>query len=369
MAFDVLSAEGEDARRWTALVNNLPTQRRDIHFLPEYGRIYRDSYGFEPLLAVYSNGDGYVIQPLVRRPLTDLPFLAGAADAGAYTDIANPYGYGGPLSNAADPGIGQRLYTRYAEAFTAWCNAQELASEFASLHPFMADHQLGLIGQTLAPRHEKDVVFIDLSLGEKAIFAGINRGHRSSLNKARRAGVQIKKVPPSARNLDIFNEIYRETMLRRKAAARWFVPDTYFSNCCRHLGPNRISMFFAFVGDVVECAYLLMHDFGVAYYHFASTRAQFPELRANNLTMYETALWAQRAGYARYHLGGGVTSREGDTLLRFKAGFSDLRAPLYTYFCIRDKAVYDRLCERKRAYELATAGAESQSDFVPIYRR
>lgn len=369
MAFDVLSAEGEDARRWTALVNKLPAQRRDIHFLPEYGRIYRDSYGFEPLLAVYSDDNGYVIQPLVRRSLADLPFLKGAADAAAYTDIANPYGYGGPLSNVDDPDIGRCLYTSFAETFATWCDQQDLASEFASLHPFMAEYQLALIGQTIAPRHEKDVVFIDLSRGEGGITAGINRGHRSSLNKARRAGVKIKKVPPSTSNLNIFNEIYRETMVRRKAAARWLVPDAYFSNCCRHLGPNRVSIFFAFVGSVVECAYLLMHDFSVAYYHFAGTRAQFPELRANNLMMYETALWALRTGYGRYHLGGGVTSGEGDTLFRFKAGFSDLRAPLYTYFCIRDEAVYDRLCERKRAYELATTGTESQSDFVPIYRR
>ena len=138
MAFDVLSADGEDARRWTTLVNNLPAQRRDIHFLPEYGRIYRDSYEFESLLAVYSDDNGYVIQPLVRRPLADLPFLAGTADAAAYWDIANPYGYGGPLSNARDVSVGRRLYARYAEAFAAWCDAQNLASEFASLHPFMA---------------------------------------------------------------------------------------------------------------------------------------------------------------------------------------------------------------------------------------
>src|SRR5262249_58957900 len=103
MGFEVLSAEGDDARRWTALVNNLPAQRRDIHFLPEYGRIYRDSYGFEPLLAVYSDRGHYIIQPVVRRPLRGLQFLAQSADADAYWDIANPYGYGGPLSRAVNP--------------------------------------------------------------------------------------------------------------------------------------------------------------------------------------------------------------------------------------------------------------------------
>ena len=85
--------------------------------------------------------------------------------------------------------------------------------------------------------------------------------------------------------------------------------------------------------------------------------------------MLETALWARRSGCSRYHLGGGVTSTGDDTLLRFKAGFSDRRAPLYTYFCVRDQVVYDRLCERKRAHERSTEGRESVSDFVPLYRR
>jgi lipid II:glycine glycyltransferase (peptidoglycan interpeptide bridge formation enzyme) len=112
-----------------------------------------------------------------------------------------------------------------------------------------------------------------------------------------------------------------------------------------------------------------MHAFGTAYYHFAGSRDAHPGLRASNLMLLESALWARGAGFTRYHLGGGVTRSAGDSLLRFKAGFSDRRAPLYTYFCVRDAPVYERLCERKRAYERATEGRESASDFLPLYRR
>jgi len=69
------------------------------------------------------------------------------------------------------------------------------------------------------------------------------------------------------------------------------------------------------------------------------------------------------------HLGGGVTAKEDDSLLRFKAGFSADRAPLYTYFTVRNRAAYDELCARKRAYERQTNGTELQSDFLPLYRR
>jgi Acetyltransferase (GNAT) domain len=369
MAFDVLSAEGEDARRWTALVNNLPAQRRDIHFLPEYGRIYRDSYGFSPHLAVYRAGEDFIIQPLVRRPLRKLPFLADAADAGSFSDVANPYGYGGPVSNVSGHETAHHLYKRFAEAFARWCDDADIASEFASLHPFMAQHQLAIVSPVLAPKLEKNIVFVDLAQSEAATKKDIRKGHRSSIAAARRAGARIEKVEATANNLALFNEMYDATMVRQNAADRWFVPKNYFETCMRQLGAGRSSLFFAFLDHNVESGCLLMHDFATAYYHFAGTYAKHPALGVNNLMVYETAIWARSAGYTRFHLGGGVTGNNDDSLLRFKSGFSDLRAPLYTYFCIRDKAVYDRLCERKRAYELATTGAESQSDFVPIYRR
>src|SRR5262245_19519105 len=152
MGFEILTVEGDDARHWTALVNDLPAKRRDIHFLPEYGRIYRDSYGFEPLLAVFSQHSDYIIQPFVRRPLKDLPFLTGAADANACSDIANPYGYGGPISSVPDPAAGQALYDKFAENFGSWCDNADVASEFASLHPFLADYQRILVSGYLAPK-------------------------------------------------------------------------------------------------------------------------------------------------------------------------------------------------------------------------
>ena len=85
MTFDILSAEGGDAGRWTKLVGGLAAAHRDIHYLPEYGRIYRNTHGFEPVLAVYSSAEGYVLQPFVKRPLAGLPFLAGAAMPGPFT--------------------------------------------------------------------------------------------------------------------------------------------------------------------------------------------------------------------------------------------------------------------------------------------
>ncbi len=43
MELRVLTAEGEDGKLWSGLVRRLPIGQRDLHFLPEYGLIYRDT--------------------------------------------------------------------------------------------------------------------------------------------------------------------------------------------------------------------------------------------------------------------------------------------------------------------------------------
>jgi hypothetical protein len=369
MSFEILSAEGCGAARWSVLIAALAPELRDIHFLPEYGRIYRDTYGQEPFLAVCEDGSDAVLQPFVRRPLAELPFLDGAPDGPRFSDIANPYGYGGPLSTASDPAAARRLYRRLADGLAEWCARESIASEFTSLHPLLVGHQLPMLGGAQSCRHQKDVVVVDLAGGRNDLWGNIRKGHRSSVRLAERAGAHVARVEPSARNLALFNEMYYATMTRRSAAPRWFFPENYFAQCVEHLGPCRTSLFFSSLGEQVESACLLMHDFAIAYYHFAATRAEHPELGTNNLMVYEAAIWAQGQGYKSFHLGGGVGRGEDDGLFRFKAGFSPGRAPLYTYFGIRDRAAYDDLSGRKRGFELATTGAEFDSDFLPLYRR
>lgn len=367
MNFEVLSAEGADAARWTALVESLHPASRDIHFLPDYGRIYRDAYGFTPLLAHSQSAEGSIIQPFVRRPLRELAFLKEDSDAARFSDIANPYGFGGALGVGS--GDLKKFYVKFAEAFAQWCDDENIAAEFACLHPFIAEDQRALVSDLIAPRHEKDVVFFDLTEPEANLLKDLRKGHRSSITKARRTGVDIQSVEPSQRNLALFNEMYQETMRRRQAAQRWLVPDNFFEITVRHLGAKRITLLFAGVAGAPESACLLMHDFNTAYYHFAATFAQHPDLGVNNLMVFDAALRMKAAGYARFHLGGGVTAKPDDSLFLFKAGFSSRRAPLYTYFCVRDAMAYAELCSRKRTYEVTVDGVESTSDFLPLYRR
>ena len=285
----------DSAERWRDAVMALPAERRDIHYLPDYAEIYVKSHGYSPFLALYSGDGGYVLQPFMRRRLDALPFLADAPERETFTDLANAYGYGGPLSNASGDAA-RALGQEFAVDFATWCAEARIASEFCSLHPLLAPHQLCLVDKAISPQHVKEVVIVDLRLDEAGIAAGLSKGHRSSIAAARRSGARIIKVEPDAVHLAAFRAIYDATMERRRAAARWLLPADFFPLTVEFLGEARTTLLFGYVGDVLQCGCLLMHDFATAYYHFAGA---FGEQR-NSWHQQSDGLGSSNARQARW---------------------------------------------------------------------
>ena len=369
MEFTVLRASGADGGRWRDLIDRLEPAMRDLHFLPEYIRIYEKSHAAEGRLACYGDGDRYVIQPFMVRRLNGLPFLAEAGVQEPYFDIASAYGYGGPAWRAPSPAAAGQLFAAYDRTFTDYCRSHRFASEFCCLHPLLENHAIAAHSPSIALRIEKSVVKIDLTLSESALWRQLSKGHRSGISKARRSGVKIVRVPPDAANLAIFARLYFATMDRHHAVSKWYFRDTYFADCVTELTPQRVALFFAEADGGVAAAGLVLHDEKVAYYHFAGSDERYFSLRPTNCMVYEAALWAKRAGKLCYHLGGGVTAAEDDKLLRFKTGFGGKLAPLYVYGRVHDERAYRKLCQLKHEYEKMTAGRIQSDEYFPRYRQ
>lgn len=369
MTFRVLHADGPDRERWHEVLARFPTRLRDLHYLPEYGLIYRDSYGHQPMLAVCERDGVTAIHAFVRRPLGSLPFLAEAGAQPAYADVATPYGFGGPLLSRDDAPGGSECLRNLDAAFKAWCRDERLASEFSCLHPVLGNYAAVAAAGVVAPAPAKEVVIIDLLVRDEALWAAVSRGTRSSIQRARREGVSVEQVEPDEDALAIFHALYVATMRRRGAAARWFFPGSYFGDCIQRLGRQRSALFFARCDGEVAAAYLLLNDAETAYYHFGASDERWLERRPNNLLMYETLQWAKRQGLSRYHLGGGVSASGNDSLLRFKSSFGGRRALLYTYCRVLNDDVYRVLCDLKRRHEERVSQVITDPDFFPFYRR
>lgn len=369
MSFRVLRSDGADGQAWRDLLSRYPAHLRDLHYTPDYGCVYRDTYGHEPMLAVLERDGAMVVHAFVRRSLDDLPFVADAGARGRYADIATPYGFGGPLASNPERAESAALLRDFDAQFRRWCVGQNIPAEFVCLHPVLGNADaVDAIG-IVAPEAAKAVVVVDLSVPVEQLWAGVSRGTRSSIQRARREGVVVTRVEPDAAALDAFQRLYLDTMARVGAAQRWRFPDTYFRACVERLGASGSALFFARRGAELAAAYLLIHDRRTAYYHFGASDERWLALRPNNLLMYETLLWAKASGCLHYHLGGGVSADENDSLLRFKSSFGGRRALLYTYGRVLNAAVYRELCDLKRRHEARTGVQAPAADYFPLYRR
>lgn len=364
----VLRASGPDEDLWQALVDGLPSDQQDLHYLPQYARIYERTYGFRAALAVYGDGSNYVLQPYVERPLDALPFLSAAGTDERFVDIANAYGYGGPALRSAVDVDARTLLKDFMAGFGEHCRASHYASEFTSLHPRLGMASLLRECTPIAPVQQKDVVYVDLASEPGLLWRNLRKGHKSSIGRARRHGARVERVAPEGEALATFERLYRETMQRNGAQSRWYFPAGYFRYCFEELGDEGASLFVVRLDDGIAAASILLHAFDTAYYHFSGADERFYEYGVGTLLVFEMARWAADQGYRWLHLGGGVSTAEEDPLLRFKSGFSALRAPLHVYGRVHDEAVYRRLCEMKRQHEVA-CGQTDDSDYFPLYRR
>lgn len=360
MNFHILSTNFKDTVKWHKILNSFPPEKRDIHYLPEYGKIFKKSHKYIPKLAVYENSQGIVIHSFVEKRIDDLDMFSNIKDN--IFDVSNPYGYGGPICNSNNAKIQKDLLNKFWKNWNIYCKKSGYISEFVSFHPLYLD-------QTNIPtynvKNQKKIIYIDLNKNQNDIIKDINRGCKSNISHAQKNKVIIKKVPSSKSNILKFNKIYKETMNRKNASNRWMFPNDFFYFTIKYLGKENTKLFFAYKEDKVIAVNLLIHDKNTVYYHFGGSKAKYNNLRPNNLLMYEEIMWAKNNGFKYFHLGGGVSNQNDDSILRYKQGFSKSFKMLKTYRKIHNRNYYASL---KDIYFKKNKKIEN-NDYFPIYRR
>lgn len=339
--FRVLSCI-EDAAEWDRLFEQIPPELQDVHFTSAYARVQvfdgRPGCGH---LAVFGNSEGAIILPFRWRPIS----------GGPYSDVVNLYGYGGPLMI----GDAKPLRSMWHEAWHRWASDNGVVSEFQVIHPLLADHQVELL------RHgpvnlvfTKDVVVIE-DLKQFDLSRVARRVKRAVLKDAGEFN--------EGRTWFTFANLYNQSMDRLKALERWRYPDDYFH--AHLLEPIDARLFFI---DKDSRALLTVGHGRTVYAHFLGSNGKAQGNGLDELLYYNAARQLSEK-YDRFHLGGGLTTDPGDSLLFFKRGFSDRLYRVGTYSRVFMPEAYSCLVEIKRSHELKQHGRESEQRWFPAYRR
>jgi hypothetical protein len=352
---------GPDSSLWSRFLADSP---HDFYHLPKYvalstrDRLSAPDADGDPLAFHAEDDEGHrFLATLVVRPLPKT-----CESATPLFDAITPYGYACPLViNKGNVPIEPFLDEAIAQ-LKYGLRSQGIISAFFRSHPTipLPIESLSKSGCLVQHCH---TVSIDLTLDQKELWHQTRQDHRSGINKAKRNGFTVE-IQPDWKDFDGFFQAYTETMHRVGASELYFFSREYFAELRESIG-DVLHLAVCHKDGAVACAGIFAEVCGIVQYHLSGTieeyRSQFP----TKIMLDSVRTWAKERGNHSMHLGGGYGGSE-DSLFLFKAGFSHLRCPFYTWRLIADSEEYQRQCQK---WESRTGKAASPSDgFFPAYR-
>jgi hypothetical protein len=347
---EILSFDNIDERnKWQAIASSF--KDIDIFYYPNYLKIFELHGDGKPYLFVYySSAEDMVIYPFLKRNLKEIIQLDGIM--GNTFDITSPYGYGGYLRNTGAPNM-EEVYAY----FHNYCVENKIISEFVRFHPLIQNH-------TYFPHKEdiyysRDTVVMDLSKNNDEIWMGLKSSCRRAIRKARNNTIDIM-IDDKFEYLDIFYDIYTETMQRLGAHEYYFFKKQWFHDLVTLLNENVYLMHAVYNREIISSGIFLFNQ-KYSNYYLGGSRKETQHLRPNNLLLYEAALQAKLRGCKYFQLGGGYELD--DSLMQFKLTFSNLRPKYYIAKIIHLPDYYDYICEK-----LLINKEKINDNYFPIYR-
>jgi Acetyltransferase (GNAT) domain len=346
---------------WQDLLETIP---HDFYHLPGYLSLEATRYNAAPeAIIIKDDGKIFFLPYLVRDCLQLL--ASNTSQFNQIYDVVSPYGYSGILVNQ----LGQNLdfiKRCFDLIYTHWYE-RNICSAFIRMHPILNSYLNHLLfdDHKFVFCQQGNVVVCDLTKDFSDIWKQFRSNHRTKINKLTRADF-VAKIGSVDEYLDVFIDIYRETMDRVNATDSYYFTQDYFKNILKTLG-DRIKICVVEINSEIVAASLITEFSGIVQYYLGGTRTEFLSQSPATIMFKYMIEWAKQRNNTYLNLGGGLGGVE-DSLYHFKAGFSDEFKPFTTIRTIVNQGDYHRLV-LARAKSLGVPELEMEStSFFPAYR-
>jgi hypothetical protein len=169
---------------------------------------------------------------------------------------------------------------------------------------------------------------LDLTIGAKRLFGGLDGAHRRGVKKAESEGVKIE----FRRDAAAMREFYRLLIQTRQRHGVPPQPYRFFANVQKHIvdrGQGHIII--ARKDHVAVAGAVFFHQPKCVIYKYGASDMNYQSLRANNLVMWSALERYSNEGYQLFDFGRTSLGNEG--LRRFKSGWGSTQRTIdyFTY--------------------------------------
>lgn len=312
--------------QWNQYLDIFQPAAIDIYFRVEYVSLY-ETNSEKAVCCVVTEGEQMMLFPFLRRTFE--------YQGNILYDFETAYGYGGPIWHHADEAFKSAALQLMMEELSQ----SGYVAGFVRFHPLLANYEGFNVGRVI---EDRKTVAIDLSLNEQDIWMQeIHTKNRNVIKKGEKSGLQFV-VDNDYRYLPDFINLYNATMDKLDAADFYYFDQHYYSDFVKNLKNSFLGVVLH-EGNVVSSA-IFMYEGGYGHYHLSGSDKNALKLMPNNYMLWHAALELKKRGVKTFHLGGGTTSSEDDSLFCFKSRFSK-----HTYqFClgklIFNETLYQEIC-------------------------
>ncbi len=345
-----------DSPRWIEMLSRVT---HDFYHFPEYFSLTASQEKGMPVAFVAEESDHFLFIPIIIRPVN----LYNEINGIRLYDATSPYGYPGPLIYIKpfcedDDFIKKAIYL-----FLEELRKKNIVSVFLRLHPILnfSAEPFNIVGCLL--RHG-ETVSIDLKINNDEIWKQTRRTYRYDIKRAEMEG-QIAYIDPYWEAFDDFFDIYQQTMRRVGASEFYFFNRDYFIELKKFLG-ERLHLCVVRINNQVASAGLFTEVCGIVQYHLSATNEVYLNKQPTKVMINFMRYWAKERDNKFFHLGGGLRG-EKDSLFFFKAGFSKIRHPFFTWRIITNEDIYFSLV--KKWESIYNIKADEIEGFFPAYRK
>jgi hypothetical protein len=328
MDFKVITLD--NSQEWKHILSLVKTY--DFYHTPSYHQLEKSG---EPRLLVFQEKDNVMALPLIVRKI----------DATPWFDVTSVYGYAGWISsqnvNASE----------VSEILQDYFEKEKIISAFSRIHPLIENADSFPVGIV-----EDSNLTLGINLKEDPAIQKwhYSRSVRSSINKSRKSGIQIR-MSKSMEDVRLFSTIYTDAMHRLKAPEYLFFTSEYFESLIQSTDFDAFILFAELSGITIGGAIFVSCN-DIMEYHLGATVDPHRQYSPLKLLIDEARLIGNEKKMSVLHLGGGYGG-ENDNLYVFKQRMSSLTYTFKVWKWIVNEEAYRELSFGK-----------NPTNYFPLYR-